>query len=154
MRELFSVAGALTLSAMLIGACEGVSLSVLDPPVEGGDGAGDAEVPDGDDGRSEASSEAAADDLSCGSKSANDAPCRSSDECCSGLCALDPRGQLTCRPTTGCLGNGQGCGFAGECCSLACGPVSDGPARARVSTPLCAPQGAKCTPAADCCSNR
>ncbi len=83
-------------------------------------------------------------------RSAIGAPCTSSNECCSGLCALDPAGAVTCRPTTGCAGLGAPCGFASACCSLGCvAPMIEGGRTCRATT--CALAGDTCAIGSDCC---
>lgn len=80
------------------------------------------------------------------------ATCSASADCCSGLCALDPEGHVTCRPTTGCLGLGQPCEFASACCSLSCEEEGNELGVRRCAEgPLCAAAGAPCQVGRDCC---
>ena len=65
----------------------------------------------------------------CHGAKADDSACETSQECCSGFCGVDPHAQVTCRPTTGCLGAGRPCAYAGACCSLSC------------ASGACAPEG-------------
>lgn len=90
----------------------------------------------------------------CPGRDAVDSPCVQSEDCCSGLCGVDPAGKKTCRPATGCLGLGAACGFAGACCSLACAAstTADTASRSCASGPLCAPVDGACVVSNDCCS--
>jgi hypothetical protein len=83
---------------------------------------------------------------------ATDQSCEYSSQCCSGLCSLDSRAELTCRPTPGCLGVGRACSLASECCSLACA-AGDGGVGTCVESGLCAVIGSACSVNLDCCSN-
>ena len=126
MRHLLIVVLALSLAG-----CEASNLVVLDRP--DASAAGDAVVAE------------------CAGKKNVGTACAESTECCSGLCAIDPLGQLTCRQPVGCKGIGASCSTAGECCSLGCaGPAGN---RTCSATP-CAASGATCAESPDCCSGR
>jgi hypothetical protein len=56
-------------------------------------------------------------------------------------------------PTTGCLGFGLPCSYAGACCSLACLPGPPGMPSTCGSNPICAVAGQSCGNNADCCSD-
>ncbi len=135
---LFSCA-ALCVSVM---ACDGVSLEVLAPTDASTIDASDATTLDAD---------AAIEGSSCVLLAVG-ASCAYSEECCSGLCALDTTSRQTCRPTTGCVGLGGSCNFAGACCSLGCF-APDGTSGACTDTSLCAPLTTSCNQPQDCCSN-
>jgi hypothetical protein len=77
-------------------------------------------------------------------------PCSASSDCCSGLCALDAGGTLTCRPTPGCLGSGRLCELASQCCSLDCTFTEGGYACG--GTGLCAVATEPCQANPDCCT--
>ncbi len=104
----------------------------------------DANPPDAlDDGTVDADGS----DAGCAGRLGPDEPCTRSDECCSGVCALDPTSKLSCRPATGCASLGEACGRAGACCSLGCGGAG------LCGTAVCASAGETCAANSDCCSD-
>ncbi len=127
------------LTFLLVG-CRETSLEILRPqskviPAQGSGGAGSGGGSVGPE---------------CSTLTSIDQSCNNSGECCSGLCALDPKATLTCRPTPGCLGLAQSCSLAGQCCSLSC-EASDGGPRA-CGESLCRIVADQCGDNADCCS--
>ena len=52
------------------------------------------------------------------------APCENADECCSGVCTLDPGGTMSIcgSAATECVADGESCGAAADCCDLGCDP--------------------------------
>jgi hypothetical protein len=117
--------------------CDAVSLEVLTP---------------NDGGVPEASPVDAAQEAESAACKPVDLSCDTSDECCSGLCALDAFSRRTCRPTTGCAGVGSACTIASACCSLSCF-APDGTSGTCASSPLCGVAGSPCVYGVDCCSN-
>src|SRR5688500_18089351 len=87
--------------ACLALGCE-VSVNVLDPPSAAGP--------------LDAGNESGADG-GCGPA---DQTCTQDEDCCSGVCGLDPVGKVSCRPATGCSQLGATCDRAGACCALGC----------------------------------
>ena len=124
--------------SLVVSACAPVSLEVLSGPAEAGAGDADASEP----------GDVAVDAPTCEPIGST---CTLSDRCCSGFCALDSRGQQTCRPTNGCAGAGASCSAAADCCTLACATAADG--GTCQSEGLCSPANGPCVVDADCCSN-
>mgnify|MGYP001450429475 CR=1 FL=1 len=132
-------------------ACGRDEVLVLTPPAGARDAGVDAALDASADALAEAADAPTPDTGDC-SLLPTDQKCADRDECCSGLCDLDPTGTLTCRPATGCLDVGALCTHAGACCSLSCETAGDGSKRCNLG--LCASTNSTCTDDADCCGHR